>query len=177
MRQTAGRPQLPSTTPGGEVVIIGVGNQCRNDDGAGIYIARKLKAENLPQTRIEFNIGDAASLMDSWNSSDTAILVDTVKSGALPGQIYRFQAPSPFIPKGFFHWTTHNFGMAETVELAMILNRLPRFLIIYGIEGKCFETGRGLTPEVERAAQTVIRLVLGDVSGATAYVSKNKVGF
>jgi len=171
MRQTAGTPEFPSTTPKSEVVIIGVGNQYRTDDGVGIFIARKLKAENLPQTRIDFNIGEAASLMDSWNSSDTAILVDTVKSGALPGQIYRFQAQIPFIPKGFFNSTTHNFGIAEAVQLATILNRLPRFLIIYGIEGKCFETGSGLTPAVEKAAQTVIRMVLGDISSATAYVS------
>ena len=177
MSQAAGPPEFFSTTPKREVVIIGVGNQCRNDDGVGIFIARKLKAENLPETRIEFNIGEAASLMDSWNSSDTAILVDAVKSGVLPGQIYRFKATIPFIPKGFFNSTTHNFGIAEAVELAWILNRLPRFLIIYGIEGKCFEAGSGLTPEVEKAAETVIRMVLGDIFTATTWVSNNKSGF
>jgi hydrogenase maturation protease len=176
MRQTASPPEFPATTPQREVVIIGVGNQCRNDDGVGIFIARKLKAENLPETRIAFNIGEAASLMDSWNISDTAILVDAVKSGAFPGQIYRFKAQIPFIPRGFFNSSTHNFGIAEAVELARILKRLPRFLIIYGIEGKCFEAGSGLTPEVEKAAGTVIRMVLKDIFSATANVSNNNKG-
>ena len=176
MRQTAGTPEFPSTTPKSEVVIIGVGNQYRTDDGVGIFIAGKLKAENLPQTRIEFNRGEAASLMDCWNGSDTVFLVDAVKSGAFPGQIYRFNAQIPFMPKGFFNSSTHNFGTAAAVELAGILNRLPRLLIIYGIEGKCFEAGRGLTPEVEKAAKTVVKLLRADILSATACVPNNKGG-
>ena len=176
MSQPASTPEFSSATPRREIVIIGVGNEYLTDDGVGIFIARKLKAENLPETRIGFNIGEAASLLDSWNSSDTVVLVDAVKSGALPGQIYRFKAQIPLIPKGFINSSTHDFGIAAAVELARVLNRLPRFLIIYGIEGKCFEAGSALTPEVEKAADTVIGMVLGDIFSVTAYVSNNKRG-
>lgn len=176
MKKTAGRPEFTSTALKREVVIIGVGNQVRNDDGVGIFIASKLKAKNLPQTRIVFNSGEAASLMESWNGSDTVFLVDAVKSFSSPGQIYRFNAQTASIPKAFFNSSTHNFGTAAAVELARILNRLPRFLIIYGIEGKCFEAGWGLTPEVDKAAKTVVRMLLADIFSATAYVSNKNGG-
>jgi hydrogenase maturation protease len=176
MRPTAKTPGLPSPALKRDVVVIGVGNPCRSDDGVGIFIARQLKAKNLPQTRIELNRGEAASLMDSWNGSDAAFLVDAVRSGAAPGKIYRFNGQIPFSPKGFFNSSTHNFGPATAVELARMLNRLPRALIIYGIEGKCFEPGRGFTPEVEQAAGTVIKMLLADIFKATVTVSNNTGG-
>jgi hydrogenase maturation protease len=172
MRQTAGTPQFPSTTLKRKAVVIGVGNPCRSDDGAGIFVARKLKAENLPLTRIEYNCGDAASLLASWSGSDAVFVVDAVKAGALPGKIYRFNAQDPFMPKVLFNSSTHYFGTAAAVEIAGILNRLPRVLIIYGIEGKCFDAGRGLTPEVEAAAETVAKMLLADIVGATACAAK-----
>ena len=176
MRPTAKTPGLPSPALKRDVVVIGVGNPCRSDDGVGIFLARQLKAKNLPQTRIELNRGEAASLMDSWNGSDAAFLVDAVRSGAAPGKIYRFNGQIPFSPKGFFNSSTHNFGPATAVELARVLNRLPRALIIYGIEGKCFEPGRGFTPEVEQAAGTVIKMLLADIFKATVTVSNNTGG-
>lgn len=167
MRSTAKTPGCPSTALKRNVLIIGVGNPCRSDDGVGIFIARQLKAKNLPQTRIELNSGDAASLMDSWNASDAVFLVDAARSGAAPGKIYRFNGQIPFSPNGFFNSSTHNLGPAAAVELARMLKRLPRSLIIYGIEGKCFEAGRGFTPAVAQAAGTVIKMLLADIFTAT----------
>ena len=63
----------------------------------------------------------------------------------------------------FFNFSTHGFGVAEAVELARSLNQLPPQLIIYGIEGKNFADGFGLSPEVEGAAAQVVRRVLLEI--------------
>ena len=39
--------------------------------------------------------------------------------------------------------------LPEAVELARELDRLPRRLVVYGIEGESFEAGEGLSPAVE----------------------------
>jgi len=49
------------------------------------------------------------------------------------------------------------------VELARALGRLPPRLIIYGIEGKSFEAGAGLSPEVQAAVEGVVERVLREV--------------
>jgi hydrogenase maturation protease len=41
----------------------------------------------------------------------------------------------------------------EAVQLARALGRLPGRLLVIGIEGKRFDSGAGLSPEVERAAE------------------------
>ncbi|HKC86245.1 MAG TPA: hypothetical protein VKG02_09745 [Blastocatellia bacterium] len=42
--------------------------------------------------------------------------------------------------------------MAEAIELARALGNIPQRLMVYGIEGKNFAAGVGLSAEVEKAA-------------------------
>ncbi|HEX6779152.1 MAG TPA: hydrogenase maturation protease, partial [Ktedonobacterales bacterium] len=74
---------------------------------------------------------------------------------AKAGTIYCFDAQAQPIPTSVFARSTHAFGVAEAVELARVLNQLPPSLTVYGIEGKCFAAGTGLSPSVARAAKKV----------------------
>ena len=98
-------------------------------------------------------------MIETWKGADFVILIDAVHSGGTPGTIYRFDAKTNLIPDSFFHYSTHAFSVAEAVELARALNQLPRRLVVYGIEGKTFDAGVGLSPEVEAAADEVLRSV------------------
>jgi hydrogenase maturation protease len=60
--------------------------------------------------------------------------------------------------------STHGLGVGEAIELARTLNRMPNSLTVYGIEGGSFRTGVGLSPEVERAAETVFNIILKDIA-------------
>jgi hydrogenase maturation protease len=91
------------------------------------------------------------------------ILIDAVSSGGRPGSIYRFDAHKQPLPSRFFHYSTHAFGVAEAVELAKTLGQLPQSLIVYGIEGKCFDVGVGLTGEVENAIGDVVIRIRQDI--------------
>ena len=41
--------------------------------------------------------------------------------------------------------STHALGLADAVELARSLGRLPQRVVVYGIEGAAFEFGNGLS--------------------------------
>jgi hydrogenase maturation protease len=90
-------------------------------------------------------------------------VVDAVYSGAPPGTIHRLDASSKEIPRQFFHYSTHALGVTEAVQLARALNQLPPRLIVYGIEGKNFGAGVGLSTEVEQASIAVAARVLDEV--------------
>jgi hydrogenase maturation protease len=81
-------------------------------------------------------------------------------SGAAPGTIRRFDASAQPLPKDAFRCSTHAFGVARAIELSRALGELPRSLVVYGIEGKNFAAGVGLSPEVERAVGEVVRRAL-----------------
>ena len=51
--------------------------------------------------------------------------------------------------------STHLLGVAEAVELARVLGRLPKALRLVAIEGRNFAHGAKLSPQVEAAVETV----------------------
>src|ERR1051326_3184018 len=111
------------------ILIIGIGNEYRSDDGVGLVVARELQAKKLPQTLVTECNGDGAGLMEMWESGTTVILVDAVSSGANPGTIYRLDALTQPIPAFFPFPSTHAFGVAEALRLARALDQLPRYLM------------------------------------------------
>jgi hydrogenase maturation protease len=138
-------------------LVIGLGNEYRGDDAIGRIVARSLKAMARDDVRVVEENGEGAALIEAWKGADFVILVDAVHSGGAAGTIHRFDAVAQPIPGNFFHYSTHAFSLAEAVELARALNQLPRRFVIYGIEGKTFASGVGLSPEVEAAADEVLR--------------------
>ncbi len=147
-----------------EVLLIGCGNEYRSDDAVGLIVARLAKERTTERNTVREESGEGAALMDLWRGVQTVILIDAVCSGGGAGTINRIEAHRERLPAKFFSCSTHAFGVAEAVELARVLNQLPTRLIVYGIEGKSFAQGIGLSPEVSEAADRVVACVLEDLS-------------
>jgi hydrogenase maturation protease len=142
------------------VMIFGVGNDFRRDDGVGLEVVRALKAKGLTGVTLVESDGDATSLIEAWSKADKAILIDAISSGARPGTIYRFDALAQPLPVEVAFHSTHAFGVVEAVELGRVLRQLPGELVVYAIEGKVFEAGVEMSAEVERAVSEVVARVL-----------------
>lgn len=136
--------------------MIGVGNEWRRDDAAGLVVARRLRDARLSGVRVVEHEGEPLNLIEEWSGADEVIVVDAVSSGVEPGAIHRLDARSTRLPAELFNGSTHALSVAEAVELARVLERLPRRLLVYGIEGRSFTAGRGLTAEVEPAVSTLV---------------------
>jgi hydrogenase maturation protease len=149
------------------VLCIGVGNMYRCDDGVGWYVARLVREAEMPCVDVLEMSGEGAALMDAWSREDHVILVDAVSSGAAPGTLFEIDVHAQAIPADLFAFSTHAFGVAEAVEMARVLGELPDKLLIYGIEGACFDNGVGLTPAVEATAHQIVRLI--DAEGVRLY--------
>jgi hydrogenase maturation protease len=131
--------------------VIGLGNAARGDDAAGLIAARRLNG-------VEHE-GDPLALLDVWDGAESVVVIDAVRSGAVPGTIHRFDAAEPLPAALRSSTSTHAVGLAEAVELARALGRLPARLTVYGIEGERFEAGTGLTPAVSAAVEAVVDAV------------------
>jgi len=142
------------------VLIIGVGNVYRSDDGIGISVVQQLRQRVLTRVAVLEQSGEGTALLESWKGFDAVIVVDAVRSAAEPGTIYRLDANASQVPRGFLHYSTHTFGVAEAIELARALELLPEHLIVYGVEGETFARGSGLSSAVEQAVGSVIEQVL-----------------
>jgi hydrogenase maturation protease len=156
------------TTPRTEsrILVIGVGNTYRGDDAVGLIVVERLKnRQALNNVTLLEESGEGAALMEAWRGADAVILVDAVSSGSEPGTIHRLDVSQQTIPANFFSYSTHAFGLAEAIEVARALNALPPRLVVYGIEGKNFAPGMGLSPEVEPAASVAIGHIRREIEG------------
>lgn len=143
------------------MLILGVGNSFRGDDAAGIEAARRLRRRARPSLEVRERYGDLAGILEDLRGEERVIIIDATSPGSTPGKVVRLEARAGTLPTGFGRASTHAFGLAEAIELARALGRLPS-VIVYGIEGKTFVPGEPLSPEVEAAVEEVVARVLGE---------------
>jgi len=144
------------------VLLIGIGNELRGDDGAGVEVAGHLRTQvNPDEIEISVQQGEPIGLIDAWRGREIAVVVDAMCSGAPPGTIRRLDASSEALPDGLRgSSSTHALGLREAIELARALGQLPPRVIVYAVEGRRFETGSELSSEVRARIPELASMVL-----------------
>ncbi|MBL6928926.1 MAG: hydrogenase maturation protease [Rhodospirillales bacterium] len=156
-------PSTGSEATAIRVLVICIGNRFRRDDAVGPVVADRLRERGVETVELG---GDGVELMDAWAGGEHVILVDAARSGATAGSIHHFDAISTEVPSGLFHYSSHQFSVAEAIEMARVLGRLPPKMGVYGIEGKDFSYGQELSAEVEGALETVTQAIVDEIENA-----------
>ena len=134
-------------------LVIGIGNEHRGDDRAGLLVARALRGLGADdRARIVEHRGDGISLLDVWQGAHDVIVIDAMHTHRPIGAIVHLDASEENPGLALGGQSTHAFGPAEAIEMARVLGRLPPRLEIVAIEGKRFSIGAEISPEVVRAA-------------------------
>ena len=145
------------------VLVAGIGNPDRGDDGCGLAVVQRLRGRVPAMVRILQRSGDALALIEDWNGIPSVIVIDAVAPTSQPGRVHRLDLTDSPLPIGFAPSSSHAFGVAETVELARSLGRLPRYLVAYLVEGEQFGTGAPLSLAVAQAVGDVAERVVNEV--------------
>ena len=156
----------------GDILVIGIGNRDRGDDGIGLVVASHLKAAALPGVTVIEHRGDAADLLDLLAGTDAAVLVDAAVSGAAPGTFRRIDVNREPLPAGWLTCSTHGMGVATAIGLANTLAVMPRRCVVYAVEGTTFAHGAPLS-DVSRAAIPAVMAAIGrDIAAMEAEASQ-----
>jgi hydrogenase maturation protease len=145
-------------------LVIGVGNPDRADDSAGLLVSRDVRRVAAGSVRVLELEGDPLNLLELWREVDLAIVADATRSGAAAGTIHCIDATLDPVPPSFAAASTHALGVAEAIELGRVLGRLPRRLLIYGIEAASLRTGFTPSPAVRAAIPQVARQIIAKAS-------------
>ena len=139
--------------------VIGCGNRHRMDDAAGVLVAERLRELGIPT---DVQPGSAFELVETWYKDDDVILIDAVVTGSPVGTVHVWEGKRINVPSNP-QVSSHGFGVAEAINLARILQLLPKTLTVYGIEGKDFGIGETVSPEVlasiEQVAQQIVQAI------------------
>jgi hydrogenase maturation protease len=146
------------------VRVIGVGNRWRGDDAAGLEVAGLVRGMLPDAVEVLQREGEPIDLIDAWQDADAVWVADAVSSGAQAGVLYRLDVHDHELPVELFRGSTHHLGLADAVELARTLDRLPPRAVVYGVEAASFEPGQGLSPAVRDGVQEAARRISAEVS-------------
>ena len=157
-------PDFAPTDGGAPIVVIGVGNEFRRDDGAGPAVVARLRDLAPPGVRLVITDGEPTRLIEAWAGAALAVVVDAVRAAPpRPGTIHRFVVDGPGTRTGRAA-SSHGFGFDDAIRLAVALDRMPARLIVHAIEAADLTQGPGLTPPVAAAVDAVATAVLADLS-------------
>ncbi len=131
-------------------MLIGFGAPDRGDDAAGWLVA-----DRVTSWETQRRSSGSVEMVSSWGDGDDVVIVDAMSSGAPPGTVRSFDATRERLPIGAFR-SSHAFGPAAIVELARSLERLPRSLVVYGIEIATVDQGAAVSSEVAAAIDALV---------------------
>lgn len=153
------------------MLVIGCGNRDRSDDGAGVMVAERLRKLGFDARILT---GEALDLIEAWSGADDVVVVDAVESGAPLGKVWVWDGRTEKI-QGSLPISTHGFGVAEAINLASILDCLPKRLRVFGIEGRRFDVGSEISPEVVNATEEVAKRIADENSTRSTSFNANPI--
>ncbi|MFD3921959.1 hydrogenase maturation protease [Streptomyces sp. NPDC058595] len=143
----------------GRVVVIGVGNSFRRDDGAGPAVVEAVRFRVPDGTQLAASDGEPGRMISLWNRHDHVVIVEVVHARpSRPGRLHHVSAERVAGLAGR-RGSTHALGLAETVALATVLDRMPCSLVVHAVEGGDFTFGTGLSAPVAAALPRLIHRV------------------
>ncbi len=146
------------------LVILGVGNSIRMDDGAGIRVVEQLEQdEELLKMGISFQYLNTGGLdiLDAIDGFDHAIIVDAASmadQGLKPGDIFYLGNLHDVDVKDAGGFSSHGVGVLPVLKYAKIGGyEVPNPIEIYGVQIKEIGfIGEELTPEVTKGVKELI---------------------
>jgi len=139
------------------VLIVGIGNRLRGDDGVGPEIIERLK--NSSPTLLLFDVGETPeNYLEKIikEKPNTIVLIDAVDLGAPPGTIKIIEKDD--IRNESF--STHNMSLKLVVKYLQKETSADVFLL--GIQPKTTEFGKGISESVRESLGKIVE-VLGRV--------------
>lgn len=146
-------------------MVIGVGNEFRGDDAAGLLVVQKLKGlQNSFSNKITFyeHNGEGTTLLELWQNADVVFLVDAIYSKEQVGKVYRLDLKAEKLSTEWFY-STHAFNITEAIELGKVLNQLPNQVILYGITANNFNLGAEVSSSVYQAIEIAVTQITAEL--------------
>lgn len=163
------------------ILVAGMGNVLRHDDGFGVELARRLAARwaiaEPPARVIEVGIGGMHLVQELMAGYDALVVLDAAERGSAPGTLHLLQAEVPQLEswdadrRRDFLADTHYATPTKAMIMARALGVLPPAVYLVGCQPVDAEAaGIGLSAPVaaavERAVGVVEELVLRVAAGA-----------
>ena len=148
------------------ITIVGVGNRLLGDEGVGLHIIDKLSQIPMPSHVNIIDCGcDLLSLIAYINEPERIFIIDAIRAGGEPGEIYSFDY-STLAAMKIQMYSAHQVKTVDALRLIKLV--CPALadseIVVIGIEPKTMKLSSDLSKEVSESISEVTRFVLEEIS-------------
>ena len=151
--------------------VLGIGNVLLRDEGIGCHVAHALEEIPLPDVKI-IDGGTCPDVLQFVEDTDKLVIVDAVKGGGTPGQIYRFHLEDITLEQKPF-LSLHDVGLVDNLMLMQLWHYISEAVII-GVEPKEINWGLELSPELQEKMPQIIDTILSELNTSAALSIKGE---
>jgi len=152
-----------------KTLVLGIGNPILSDDGVGIHVARRLKEMGLAGMVVEELAASGLEFLDLVRGYERLVVVDAIQtSGGRPGDIYELVEED--FEKSIHGSSPHGINIATALALGrrLVPQEMPKEVLFLAIEAEdLVNVSERLTPDVERAVDEAVRVILGKLGLGT----------
>ena len=145
----------------GRKFVVGIGNVLLRDDGIGCHVVHALEEVAPPDVEI-IDGGTCPYVPQLLEDGDKLVVVDAVKGGGMPGQIYRFR-PEDITVEQKPLFSLHDASSIDSLKLMQSWHRISDVVII-GIEPRELSWGLELSPELQEKMPQIIIAILEELN-------------
>ena len=150
------------------ILICGVGNKLKKDDGLGPYIIEELEKQVLPEnvSLLDFGTSGFKTALEI-GKYHKVIFVDAIQLGNQPGQIYKTTLSKQDLSENpslsSFTISLHESDLEKILTTASLIGNYPKEVVVLGCEPEDLSFGLGLSGKVENAVSKIIDLILKEI--------------
>ena len=158
MRTTKAKTAVMVTS---RTAIITVGNELMGDDGIGPAVFKALELTGLP-TGVSLIDGGTGGLgvLHLMSDYDRVIIVDCCDFGGKAGNVMVFRPEDVHTKRGQAKFSLHSLDLLELIEFGKQLGKMPKDLVMVGVQPKKVGMGEGLSAPVKKAVSSTVKAVL-----------------
>jgi hydrogenase maturation protease len=151
------------------ILVAGVGNVFRGDDGFGVAVARRLAEEPLPPgvQLCDYGVRGVHLAYELLNGYDLLVLVDAVARGGQPGTLYVIEPDGLPVASPAALVDAHDLTPDAVLALVPVLGGTLGRVVVVGCEPASLCATMALSAVVEQSVEEATRVVREVVSAAS----------
>jgi hydrogenase maturation protease len=144
-----------------KVLILGIGNTLRSDDGLGVYVVRHIveSGVSLPEG-VELLDGGTAGfdLLGLIDGYDKIVIVDALKVDDKPGSIYRFTPEHAVDRRSQF--SLHEVGIMEVIKTLRLMDHNPEIEFVGIVPDNISDIDTNISSAVKDSIPRAVEVIL-----------------
>ena len=144
-----------------KILIAGIGNKLKCDDGFGPKVIEELAKLQLPSEVDVVDYGTSAfKVLFDLENYDFVIFVDAIDKERRPGEVFVVKPYLNEVKEEVLKISLHEVELEKILKIAKVLKVLPSEVIIVGCQPKILSNGLKMSREVEEAVKKTVKIIL-----------------